>query len=940
MIKKIMAVLLVALLVMQTGVFAVFDYMDHFEDLFYRGGLDEAEGKVYYVAGSNNISKEIKLAIDLGLIDVYTPNNSVTRNDVKGAIELMFGSESIYQNYFKKGGDDTALTVDEAIVILMDAAGYSPYIKMSSNGELQAYINEAGRRGLLSSINYAEAKKNFTIEMFYNMFYDALTIPVVGASYSKDGTSYYISEETILEDALNFTLVEGVVTASPNICLKGHSVLHEGAVKIDLKQFEGVEVADLDSFVGYEVDAYVDKDGKLVSIAVDDSENVTKFFDDSVGVSNTTTLKSFEYYNDNDRLVELKLSPYMNVIYNNATVTGSIEIKDLDVKNGSIRFIDNNNDKVYDVAIINEYTSFYPSFIYLKENILVDRAGNEYDFTAMLEEGMYRGMRDEKGNAITLADLHVNTAVTLKTAYESNVVTELVKLEDRTYEGIYKSYNPKSETPYIIGDNAYQIADVYAQEANSKIKVDVTDKDLLPHKAGERILVYLDHNNKIIKSTQVEMVYRYGFITKIGDKSELFSSDVQVVMFSDMDKWERRFLSKKVWYNQARYVTPAQILNNEAPELYSNGAVRQLVKFKLNAKGEICELETADISNETYGAYNETERFQRNFGGEGGTTLKCYRGGLYNLGFKYRVNDGSTKVFIIPTDPTLTQFYRASSDDQDQFFYTENDYIVQIFDVDKNYVPDVIVKFVEPMPLGVGGAMSQGSFVIEKGNFFNDDVQDVTSYLAFTGYNWETSTRIDNDLYQITYKPYPAAGTYGKYSEAEKEIMKEYFGGRYVKVEKFEDIRRGDVLSNVGTMEDRATATQLSFALDHEMPLADQAFEIDRSGFSLKTATDGTVTGTTNLSPEKWTGYDLIAFGKVVNKDSDAIILNCDKNSNFTNVEYNRVITPGAGQAMIIYNVEDDTYDNKAKFPSIQIGDFVYVEVHERTLKNLIVYRP
>ena len=138
----------------------------------------------------------------------------------------------------------------------------------------------------------------------------------------------------------------------------------------------------------------------------------------------------------------------------------------------------------------------------------------------------------------------------------------------------------------MIGDNSYQIASVYAQEANSKIKVDGDNDNLLPHKIGERILVYFDHNNKIIKSTQVEVVYRYGYLTKLGDNSELFQSNVQVMMFTEMDKWERRSLAKKVWYNQARYVTPAMILNNETPELYENGAINQLIKYKLNAKGE------------------------------------------------------------------------------------------------------------------------------------------------------------------------------------------------------------------------------------------------------------------------------------------------------------------------------------------------------------------
>ena len=114
--------------------------------------------------------------------------------------------------------------------------------------------------------------------------------------------------------------------------------------------------------------------------------------------------------------------------------------------------------------------------------------------------------------------------------------------------------------------------------------------------------------------------------------------------------------------------------------------------------------------------------------------------------------------------------------------------------------------------------------------------------------------------------------------------------------------------------------------------MAEQAFEIDR-----QSRVDTSVTA---LTPENWTGYDLIAFAKVIKKDNDAMIINAHKASEFTDISYNRVVTPGSGHAMIIYNVEDDTFDNKANFSSLQVGDFVYVELFENTLKNLVVYRP
>ena len=912
MVKKILAMMLIAIMLMQTAVFAGMQSKELFDTYLFEDGVDEASGKVYYVAGSNTINKKVKFAMDMGLIDVYAPNNSVTRENIKGALNLLFGGDAIFNKYFKKGDADSALTVDEAIVIFMEAAGYGPYISMSSNGDFTSYLSEAKRRGLLNSFKYEDAKKMFTVEMFYNMFYDALYMPMIGATYSESNSSFSVTEDTLMNTYLKFRLVEGVVTANEYTALKGHSPIEEDSVKISNAVFYNKRgLDDLDAFIGYQVDAFVDKDGNIVSIAVDENENETKAFTDDVAFSPTTTLKSFEYYNDKDRLVKIKLNPLMSVIYNHVAVE-RIQIKDLDIKNGSIKFIDNDRDKIFDVVFINEYTSFFPQFVYPDRNIVDDFAGNSYDFSGMIEEGLYKGMYDEEGNAITLSSLNVNTPVTLKKAYNSDVVTEMILLKERSYEGVYAQYKAKKDKPYIIGENAYEIAEVYAQEVALKRNVDTTDRDFLPCKTGERVLVYLDHNDKIIKSVQVGNTHMFGYVTQIDDKSGLFNSDIQVNMFTENDRWERRTLAKKVWYNQARYITPAQILNNEAPELYNNSAITQLIKYKLNSKGEICELETADTNNEGLGNYNETTRFQRNFGDVSGSTLRYFQHDLYTLGFKYRTNDGSTKVFVIPDDLSYKDYFRANSNDQNIYFVNAGDYRVQIYDVDKNYVPDVIVQYTGVHGTWVGGASSSGSLILNKGNIYNPSTDDVTPYFEFTTIYGDNSRRMELERVDaedfITYR--------GK---------DDCFGGRYKKVTSYEDIRKGDVLAWAENYFDRVTAVMLSFALDPEMSFEEQAFETDRDGRT--------------IDAENWWGTDLILFAKVLKKDNNAIVVNANKESDFTDSRYNRVIAPGSGQILNIYNVEDETY-SKGTFSSIQVGDFVYIELNENIIRNFIIYRP
>ncbi len=252
---------------------------------------------------------------------------------------------------------------------------------------------------------------------------------------------------------------------------------------------------------------------------------------------------------------------------------------------------------------------------------------------------------------------------------------------------------------------------------------------------------------------------------------------------------------------------------------------------------------------------------------------------------------------------SYTDYFRMGVNE----IYNDNTYTVNFFDVNENYTAGAICIYRIPTSTWVGGQSSQGRFIIDTGQHYNLTTCEVEDFIALSSYDWETSAIADDEICKV-------------YRRGDVE-----FGGRYLKVNEFKDLRRGDIVEIVGNYDGRITAFMVNFAVDHEKPLEEQTFEIDRNG--------------EQLTAKNWWGEDLITFAKVVSRDVEVLILNADKESNFTNRDLNRIITPPTSQKATIYMVGEDRYEY-GTLADIQVGDFVLVEMNEITLKNLVVYRP
>ena len=918
--KKIISVLLAVIFLLQaSAVFA--DPWDYdFEGMLYENGYDESQGRIYYTVGTNTITKKVKFSMDMGLIEAYSPDSTVTRGDLKAALNLVFGSDHFYYEYFKEDTDENVLGVDETIVVLMDATGYGKLIAVNGTTNKAAYYGEAQKRGLLTGVKYKEASKKFTMEQFYTMFYNALNLDMVEAFYSTNSTEYRLTGRTIMGTYFGLSLVEGVVKANEFTSINGGKEAGEGALKIHNTLFPYVDtIVDANDYIGHNVDAYVNRDGVIVSIAVDETENTMKIFSDPEDIVLSDSKYEFKYYDENDRIKTLNISAQADVVYNHSCYP-EYTAADLKIDNGYIRFIDNNNDKKQDVVMIYNYTSFIPRQKSASKKIVVDALGNEYDIEDV-SEGRYYGMKNLDGKKLEFNDVIITQGVSLLVKPNSNVVTELILLDDNmTYEGVY-SKHLITQDAYVVGESTFKMSKIYARENAGKF----------PHKIGERVLLILDQFGKIVKSVNVEDEIKYGFVLGIRGDDDVFSTGLKVKIFTEDQQMLVLPFAKKFTFSNGSYVqiaegesilhsakiTPETFLTtNIGEKIYSFTAkttTPQLVRFKLNGKDEVCELLLADETNKENGSVNETDGFQMNY--ESASAMYHSAGAVNCFAGKYFINGGKTKMFVLPDDLSREDLFRISVKNA---IYSDNGYNVKIYDVDDTYTPGAIVVRVQAVPTWMG--TSDARFVVYQGTTIDKMTGEPEPYVAYTVDAGEMTEYFGpyNRRYEY-FNPY-------KDEDGNVDNTKTATGisGAYANnIRVVEDLRTGDLFEACRDYNGKVTTWKVMLALDYDVPFEEQCFE----------AVNELGSGNSGVTEDRFFAKDLYTFCRVMKVYEEGFVFNghYDAEKGFEK-KWNRNIFMPKNKPCRLFEYESGKY-SMISVADIQEGDFVY-------LRAIVVYRP
>lgn len=936
--KRITALFLGLSLILCTFVTSYAEYGTLSVDDLYEHGQAESDGEIFYEIGKNNIDSDIKFFMDLGLIEHYYPNESLKRAALKEFIKLSSGGDALYNKYFTDSDSEKkTLSFKEALISMMDLAGYTYFVKESGGTEAD-YYRIASRYGFLDGVDYNAAKKKLTAEQFLKLAYNTLTVSLV----SFNGSSYKIEKgSTLLNSFLKLTEVKGVVKANSYTALNGLGGAGDDKIRIEQTDYEIKDIKDGDEYLGFYVIAYVDKENKIVSLSVDKTRNKMMDFDNSSDLVGSSSKQKFIYYDDKDKKKTLSIDRYADLIYNYAPVT-SYSSDFYQIENGTIKLIDNDGDGSYDVVLKKEYTSFKPLSKSNYEYTLTDRLGNVYDTDELLREEKYRGIRDINGNSLTYDDIKMSGNVSVLTKKDSNVVTEIIVYDDIRYEGEYSNYYAEKQE-YKIGEKMFKMSKIYALLNNNKF----------PFELGSNVLVYLDPLGRIIDVETSSVQYKYAWI--IGMKKEGFGN-VKIKMFTQDDKMAICETADRISFNDTK-IDAEQLMSKTG--LYRDDKVKeQLIKYRLNKDGKLAGIKTADESNMGVGVHKRAGdlTFQKNLnhfdyylenGNTDGNKYLLYNTGGHIFAGKYLFSPTDTFLFNIPN-----QYYRDKYGDE--CFSVERSmpsgygrFCLNLYDVDSNMV--------------VGAAAKLSSDI--KNEYMHDPVGSMIVSEVSSIYDEYSEQVITNvfaenisSSYQINWMQYPlddmGTNVLNASWDSDANSFKKYTKANYnldltawENVKTMADLKPGMIVKPGPFRRDYITAFRTYFVYDETKDFDDQMFEYasesdsdmyDETTNVLKPRgtydTGGNYYGVTE---DRFCGKYLCAFGKVVEKTKNGMIFNAKKGAPD---EWSRLIIATSDKVVTFVDTKRNKVD-KGTFAEVQTGDYLFVDMSESTLFGIVVYR-
>lgn len=580
----------------------------------------------------------------LGLSDVLDGSSTLSQySDVKEDYFAFANINTVSKLGIFKGFEDGSfrpeepVSYEQAIKMLVSVLGYDVYA-MNKGGYPVGYLVVAADKKLTKDIA-GDAGAAMTKGTLVQLLYNALDVDLMEASAFGSNTEYTIqSGKTLLSEKLKVVKKTGVVTAVKNTRLNNGI---ESGLKNDEVEIEGTVLkagkTNALELLGYKVDYYYKedsqtKDNVLLNLQTEDYNQAAVVLSDDI--SSASTKKTFAYWKDkdkDDKVEELAINYENASVIKNDTYLGKIYSDDVpdDImsKASSVKLIDNDHDSRYDVVMVYNYETYVVDQVNTESHKIHDK----YDVNKVLtldpdDNQCVIAIRGADGKVIKFEDI-VEWNV-LSVAEGTNAGKKMVNVLVSTQKVTGKVSEIGSDHKIKIEDKEYKIADSFTKTLNLDDQGDF----------------YLDIQNKIAgfsKGSGSDEVY--GYLFKVA-RGEGISSTCEFQFIDEYGDAKTYKGAEKIKMILAGEDIGSQNAEDILTQFTSQGkTVMQLVKYKLNADGNVSEIEKP--SNLLNQDYSKDAAFAKYYAGNApyNNDLKCFAG-------KYRVSP-DTKIFTVPDVP-------------------------------------------------------------------------------------------------------------------------------------------------------------------------------------------------------------------------------------------------------------------------------------------------
>ena len=523
---------------------------------------------------------------------VYTDVNENTQYGY--AIELMTDC-----GYFDGIGGgmfmpESGATDEQMAMVLIRFSGYSN-MPNYEDAAARLYKNAGGT----PELTYADMA---------NMIYNMLDMKALNMSMVHGGLpSYsYDNKKSVLNSVYDVDKVSGIVSKNGKTALFADTDLNYDSAAIDSNSgYLIVKTAEtgIENEIGKYVTAYYkyneDEDINIcIGYSVSETKNNIKSFSLGELDYSTVTEKELEYDDENGRERKLKYKQDAAVIYNGTYFSDAdFSIAKLRDMEGTITFIDNDNDDTYDVINVEAYNVYRVKSVRLSDQIIFFKeaaAGSSYeimprDDSIELNDSIYDSIEltDANGVIAYLEDFTADTIVSVAKNSETASKRYIkVIVSDKTVSGMVKGVrmNESRRTVITMDDgNDYDV---------------MQSADNLPSVSQNAKLHLTAFGNVAAVSFISSGGFYYGIMYKVSyDDHE---NSVTVKLLNDKNKIEEfkipdsvRIDGKGVKDGETIYNMLRGVTLRDAGEILPQG--KYPVRYRTSESGEVIEIDTPTL---------------------------------------------------------------------------------------------------------------------------------------------------------------------------------------------------------------------------------------------------------------------------------------------------------------------------------------------------------
>jgi len=443
--------------------------------------------------------------------------DSFAVNAINGLVET--GIISVPESHLFRPGE--YISQAEALKMLVCALGYET-LASCNGGYPNGYIKTAKALDIYVK---CENSNILTGAEAGTMIYNAMRAEIsnVSAVTWSDDKNYIVSgesTETFLEMYWNISENEGCVEAVyGGDIIKSDYTLGEDEVIINGTRYNKETGLDLTDYLGNYVRYFyeIKNDSKFHKILVAEKcsmeEDISIDFYDFEKIEGET----ISYYNKKGKLIEKVLENPI-IVYNGSILGANLSAVIKAVNKGKITLKDSNNDKKYDVVIIEDYRGFVISSLNSSALVLYDKVGLTDDIDLKKYENAI--FLNSKGEKLAFSDLAVGQVLSVSASKDKKYVK--IIHETDSFNGVYKSIkNNKGTVEITIDDKIYELDKTFVKYFNERCVLNT------------EYMFTKDSFGKIVYAETPVTVYKFGYIIGAYKDDEGFNSATVVKLLTE-----------------------------------------------------------------------------------------------------------------------------------------------------------------------------------------------------------------------------------------------------------------------------------------------------------------------------------------------------------------------------------------------------------------------